>query len=197
MNMAEKTAVDRLYREAVAIIEVLRQAREISLEVSSADYFRKALLLAAASHFEHRVCRCVVEFVNEKTGGSTRVESFVRNKAVARQYHTWFSWEASNANQFFGLFGSEFRSAMSDHVGRSDDMQKGIRAFLEVGNDRNRLVHQDFATFPMEKTLEEIYGLYLSALSFVDALPAAFRGCDSASGRDSEGLRPLLERGET
>lgn len=101
------------------------------------------------------------------------VENFVRNKAIARQYHTWFNWDENNANHFFALFGSEFRTTMSDRVKESDDLRVAVRAFLEFGNDRNRSVHQDYATFPLEKTLEEICSLYRKALPFVEQLPAA------------------------
>ena len=95
--MQDTTPVDRLYNESSAVIQALQRTPEVSLQVTAADHFRKALLLAAASYFEHRICNCVIEFVRERSGGSTLVESFVRNKAISRQYHTWFTWDANNA----------------------------------------------------------------------------------------------------
>jgi HEPN superfamily RiboL-PSP-like protein len=178
VSMPEITPVDRLYREASEVVEALQKTPEVSLQLVAADHFRKSLLLAAASYFEHLICDCVVKFVRERSGGSTLVESFVRNKAIARQYHTWFQWEGNNANQFFGLFGSDFKSAMGSRIREVEEMQSSVRAFLELGNERNRLVHQDYATFQMEKTLDEIYILYQSALKFVETLPAALRDCD-------------------
>jgi hypothetical protein len=50
-------------------------------------------------------------------------------------------------------------------------LDNAIKAFLELGNLRNQLVHQDYATVPLEKTSDEIYQLYLDALYFVDAFP--------------------------
>ena len=176
--MSAPTAIDRLYSEAVAIVHILELAPEISLQVAAADHFRKALLLASASYFEQRVCNCVLEFVRERAWGSVLVENFVRNKAVARQYHTWFAWDAANANQFFGLFGAGFRSKMIEQASASEPMRLPVAAFLELGNERNRLVHQNYATFPMEKTLDEIYLLYRRALTFVDLLPTALRDAD-------------------
>jgi hypothetical protein len=70
---------------------------------------------------------------------------------------------------------------MGDRIRRVEELQSSVRAFLEIGNERNRLVHQDYATFQIEKTLDEIYILYQSALKFVEALPTALRDCDSAS----------------
>ena len=129
-------------------------------------------------------CFCV-----SGSGGLPLVEQFVRNKAVARQFHTWFEWGALNANQFFGLFGTDFKTEMSKQVKASEGMQESIRAFLEVGNERNKLVHQDFATFSMEKTLEEIYSLYKKALTFVEALPLSLRACN----RPKAGSLPTKE----
>jgi hypothetical protein len=89
--MAELTAIDRLYNEATSTIALLQRHSELSLEVSASDHFRKALLLAAASYFENRVSNAVLDFVRERANGSPLIENFVRNKAVARQYHSWFS----------------------------------------------------------------------------------------------------------
>ena len=64
-------------------------------------------------------------------------------------YHTWFKWDDTNANQFFGLFGSEFKLAMNNRVKESEELRTSIRAFLEIGNERNRLVHQDYVVYGM------------------------------------------------
>jgi hypothetical protein len=176
--MPNSTAVDKLYEEVTAVIKMLEQSPEVSLQITAGDHFRKALLLAAASYFENRVCALVLGFVSERTGGSALVENFVKNKAIARQYHTWFKWEENNANQFFGLFGSEFRVEMINRVKASDDLRTSVRAFLELGNERNKLVHQDYATFPLNKTLDEIYALYRGALIFVEQLPSSLRDSD-------------------
>ena len=174
--MPGATAIDGLYEDAKAIAKTL--GAEVSLQVVVGDNFRKVLLLSAASYFEHQVCNTVLDFVRERSSGSELVVNFVRNKAIARQYHTWFNWNDSNANQFFGLFGSDFRTAMIAKVKASEDFNKGVVAFLELGNERNKLIHQDYATFPLEKTLDEIYALYRAALAFVEQLPTALSDWD-------------------
>lgn len=145
------------------------------MAIAAADNFRKALVLASASYFEYRVSSCVLDFVHECAKGNDLVVGFVKNKAISRQYHTWFKWDDSNANQFFGLFGSAFKQAMTERVKTSEELRVSICAFLEVGNERNKLVHQDFASFALEKTLDEIYALYLQSLLFVDGLAAYLR----------------------
>lgn len=174
--MADATPVDRLYDESVSVVRALSSA-EPSLAISASDTFRKTLVLASASYFEHRVSACVADFVRECANGSKLVVSFVKNKAISRQYHTWFSWSDSNANAFFGMFGVEFKQMMQERVKSSEELRVAITSFLEIGNERNKLVHQDFASFPFEKTLDEIYGSYKKAIPFVDGLAAHLREC--------------------
>ncbi|SPE54902.1 hypothetical protein SBV1_1970002 [Verrucomicrobia bacterium] len=62
----------------------------------------------------------------------------------------------------------------------SDELADSIKALLEIGNERNRLVHQDYATFTLEKDSDEIYDLYQRGLLFVENLSDALRECDDA-----------------
>jgi RiboL-PSP-HEPN len=95
----------------------------------------------------------------------------VKNKALARQYHTFFNWDARNANSFFGLFGGDFKDFMTAKVEDDSTLEAGIKAFLQLGDSRNELVHENFATFALDKTAEEIYELYKKALRFVEVFP--------------------------
>ncbi len=168
----ELTIVDNLYREFKDVIDCLDET-EVSLRSIAGDAFRKNLLLAAFSHFEQEIKSCVMRIV-EKNSESDVVTEFVRNKAVERQFHTYFGWGGNNANSFFGLFGQGFKSHMDRRVREEEEYRQAIRAFLELGNDRNRLVHQDFGTYPLEKTSEEIYSHYRKARLFVESLESCF-----------------------
>jgi len=148
---------------------------EYSLLSSAGDLFRKALLLAAASYFEHRVSSCVYDYAFEAAGGSMRLVSLIKTKAIERQYHTWFNWSESNANQFFALFGVEFKDYMKGLVRIDVTLQVAIQSFLEIGRSRNLLVHLDFATYSVDKTMDEIYESYKKALPFVDRLGELLR----------------------
>lgn len=165
------TAVDRLYSEFQDLISYLDKGSEISLRSIADENFKKALLLAAASYFEHRITDNLLAFVSEASSKSPRVVEFVKKKAISRQYHTFFDWDSGNANQFFGLFGENFKTFMKKEVERSKELGEAVKAFLEIGRERNRLVHQDFGTFVLEKTAEEIYNLYRAALHFVETMP--------------------------
>ena len=110
----------------------------------------------------------------EKYCGCEVVMEFVRNKAVERQFHTYFQWNERNTNSFFGLFGEGFKSYMIRRVKEDEDYEQAMRAFLELGNDRNRLIHQNFGTFTLEKTSEEIFAHYKKAYLFVNSLEPSF-----------------------
>lgn len=169
--MIMTTGVDRIMAEHSALVALLEKAGEISM-VSSVDaVFRKSLALSAASYFEVKIRDCVLGYVTEKSAGDEGVVSFLRIKGIERQYHTYFDWKNRSATPFFSLFGQSFKQLMARRIVDDEEMRGAVDAFLELGDLRNNLAHQDFAVFPMEKTVAEIYALYVSALKFVDTLP--------------------------
>ncbi len=174
--MAE-TAIDRVYEEYRDASEFLLSRGEISLGSAIDATARKALLLAASSYFESRITTDVLAFCREVCGANPLVPALVLNKAVTRQYHTWFQWEGNTATSFFSLFGPEFKNHMNELIKREDDLRAAVEDFLEMGRDRNRLVHEDFATFPLEKTTNEIYSQYKSALGFADRIIFELTNC--------------------
>ena len=169
------TVVDKLYGEYQAIVQMMGQYGAVSFQNTLNENFRKTLLLSAASHFEFRVTSDVVSFCEEIAGGNSLVPSLVKNKAVSRQYHTWFDWRANNANAFFNMFGEDFAAHMIALVKGDQNLANSISNFLEIGRERNRLVHQDYGSFFLEKTAEEIFASYASAMVFVDFFPKVLR----------------------
>ena len=133
------------------------------------------MVLSAASYFEVRLSETITDVFSEATNHSDALVEFVRSKAVARRYHDWFDWDRRNANRFFSAFGSGFKSFMEEQVNNSEEIQESIRAFMELGDLRNQLAHQNFASFPLEKTVLEIFDMYKKALGFVDAFPDTLR----------------------
>jgi hypothetical protein len=176
------TVVHQLYEDFMALSVALDAAVEPSLSVAANDCFRKALLLAAASHFEMVITTSIVEYVSSKAGPSSLAVEFVRRKALARQYHTLFTWDGRNANTFFALFGEEFKKHAEELVKADDALRDGIQAFLELGDDRNRLVHQGFGSYSLEKTAEEIFFAFERARVFADSLPSLLSSFSAAAG---------------
>lgn len=167
------TIIDQLHADFSAIVQRLPND-EISLRNVAEEIFRKGLLLAAASYFEKQIVTVIQDLVRTWGNDTTALNEFVRIKALERQYHTLFDWERSNANKFFGLFGDDFKAFMTVKCRDDGHLGDAIKAFLELGRERNRLVHLDFGSFALEKTAEEIYELYRRAKSFVDVLAACF-----------------------
>ena len=184
-----ENAVDRLHDEFDALRGFLQDHDGAQLLPVVERNFPKALLLAAASHFEGRLTEAVKDFAREVTTADHPLVSLIETKAVERQYHTWFDWDARNANRFFSLFGNAFREHAGEAVDRDEISNESIRAFLEIGRERNRLVHEDFAGYSVNNTSAEIYELYRSATAFVDWFPQAIR--EFASGDRAAGPEPV------
>ena len=183
---APQTPVDRLHREFTQLLKFLDERGEVSLRNVADENFRKALLLAAASYFERALTSGIVDFAATVTSTDHALRWLVEKKAVERQYHSWFDWNARNANQFFSLFGRAFSDHAKTLIRDDEDLMSSVQAFLEIGRDRNRLVHQDFGNFPLEKTSREIYETYLSAVEFVEWFPRELRRFSGAPLPDQQ-----------
>lgn len=144
---------------------------DMSLLVETNALTSKQMAISAASFFEVELCNKIERFVHETSGGNEEIKCFLRTKAIKRQFHTWFDWDQKNANQFFGLFGTQFKQYMKAMVEEDDSLRESIRAFLELGKDRNAIVHSDFLNYSYDKTFEEVYHLYEEAKRFVDMFP--------------------------
>lgn len=141
---------------------------ELSQSVQVNEHYRKILLLSCASYYEKQIIQIIEEFVKSKTNDD-RIVSFVKNKAINRQYHTYFQWEqTNNINQFLGLFGAEFKQTVSEEIKLNEELSKQVKAFLEIGSERNKMVHQNFLEYQLEKTFDEIVILHNDALKFIE-----------------------------
>jgi hypothetical protein len=116
----------------------------------------------------------ILDCVSKLSEGADVIVHLVRNKAIERQFHTYFQWRERNANAFFGIFGTDFRDFMQKRVKTDSKLDDGIKKFLELGNLRNEMVHENSATFGVEKTLEELYVLYKDGRYFIDQFRMAF-----------------------
>lgn len=166
------TIIDSLYKEFTDLLSFLDQSKEISLRSTVDATFKKTLALSAASYFEDEVRTILINFVNEKSNSNTLLNSFVRNKAIARQYHTFFDWRGKNANKFFSLFGDEFKRSAAEDVKADIELEKAIKDFLDLGNTRNELAHLNFANIELDKTAEEVYLQFQQARKFINFIDA-------------------------
>lgn len=168
MVNGDDEAIERLCEEHDELIKHLLATGKITWMSRADDQFAKALLIAVASRFEARLTDCVVEVFESATGRSDALVSFVRKEAVERRYHTWFDWNAKNANSFFRSFGEEFKNAMEAKVKNDPDLDDAVKAFLELGRLRNELAHEDYVTFSIPKTPREVLDRYHDAARFTN-----------------------------
>ena len=137
--------------------------------------FPKTMLLAAASYFEKRLTEEVERIAMDATADDHVLVWLVRRGAINRRYHTWFNWEARNANHFFQLFGDGFKAHAKESLNRDEKLKQSVADFLEIGRERNSLAHEDFGNFALDKTADDVVALYNSAKVFVDWFPTAVR----------------------
>lgn len=162
--------VDSLYNDIQELESFLNEQNEISLKSFSESNLRKNLLLASASFYEVKIQSILEDFSRERSTNCSALVAFVRNKGIKRQYHTYFNWDSNNANSFLGLFGEEFKESFKLIIANDDDIKDSISAFIEIGRERNRLVHQDFGSYTLEKTAEELFNLHKKAFIFLTKL---------------------------
>ena len=161
-------AVIDLYESFNKNCELLRKTNEVSFLNEYTEQFSKVLLLATASYFEDKVVSIIPEFLNPANCSLT--ENFISKKGLKRQYHTLFDWKSNNANTFFGLFGDDFKSFMRDKVNGDQKLKASIKSFIELGGLRNRLVHNNYAQFQLDKTVNEIFEEFKGSSYFVDQI---------------------------
>ncbi|WP_329314281.1 HEPN domain-containing protein [Streptomyces sp. NBC_01262] len=166
--------VQRLYEDHRDALEYLRDRQQVSHHATLQMTLPKVLLLAAASEFEERVSEALRDHVRENTRDLKIVE-LVDQKAIRRHYHTLFDWDTRTAAKFWALFGSEFKAEMKNYCQHDFLLAIQIGAFMEIGSLRNQMVHNNYASFVLEKTLDEVYGLYCDGDSFVQRLPELLR----------------------
>mgnify|MGYP001800388511 CR=1 FL=1 len=170
------TPVDILYNEYLSIVDYLNENSQPSLSSDVNKYFKKVIVLSAASYFEHKVQEILVSFIVKETNNHIPALNFFKKKAIGMQYHTYFSWgekgrpdkPGKNANSFFSLFGENFKKQAKKQVEQSSELTVAMKAFLEIGHLRNILVHSNFAAYNFDnKTTEDVVELYKSGIPFV------------------------------
>jgi hypothetical protein len=167
--------IEAFYERQRAIGVYLSERKEVSFAQDVEDAMRKNLALAAASYFEEQIVSLLCDFAARKSNGCTELVAFIQNKALKRQFHTLFEWDkGKNANSFFTLFGKGFKAEVEALVKENDALVSAVRAFLELGYLRNRIVHENYASFVTDKTADEILRAYREARHFVDFLRQRF-----------------------
>ena len=162
--------IDKLILDYNELTKFLLESGQLSESINVKDHYRKILLLSCASYYETRIVSVVKNFVKQKSSDEKLCE-FVSNKAINRQYHTYFNWkEKNNINNFLGLFGDNFKNKVSTEIRQDESLESNVTAFLIIGAERNSIVHENFLEYNLEKTFEEIVELHNKAIRFIEYL---------------------------
>lgn len=148
------------------IKDYLIKSGEISLNVVAEDNFRKNILIAAASFYEHEFCRVVYDSFSKKVGSIHCLE-LVRTKALSRQFYSYFDFDSSNTNRLFSAFGMDFKERAVSRLRDSSELRVSQADFLFICSSRNKLVHDNFAAHSIDSTSDEIYSRYESGCRFI------------------------------
>lgn len=157
------TLLDNLISQYHEVYKYLMDNGQVTLAIEVETHYKKAFLLSCASYYESEIQNIIKKFVSQNSTDE-RVYQFLVSKAISRQYHTYFSWDGKNINNFLGLFGSEFKGKISAEVKENPELSEDIQAFLTIGNERNKMVHENFLSYPLDKTFAELENLNQRAL---------------------------------
>jgi len=157
--------IDILIKRHEEVRHFFSQQGEVTLADNSDAEFRKVLILSITSFFEHEITSAISELAENSS--SPRIFELVKAKAISRQYHTYFDWkDGKNINSFTKLFGESFKQEIEKEL-KQRELTEGMKLFLILGQERNILVHKNFAAASISWTVDEIVEKYEKALEFV------------------------------
>ncbi|MFD1146090.1 HEPN domain-containing protein [Saccharothrix hoggarensis] len=169
--MSGYDVIKKTIDEHSELMTFLGQRNELSLLTTVESTLPKVILLSAASDLESRVQGLIVKFFDQTTTSHEFAVSFVKNKAINRQFHTYFDWKGRSANPFFGLFGQKFKERIAAEYVADPLLKPAVTDFCEIGAKRNELVHSNYATYTLNMTASEVFAMYERALYFIERMP--------------------------
>ncbi|MDF3285476.1 HEPN domain-containing protein [Gordonia sp. N1V] len=155
--------VEALYEDYCVLRDDLSTRSPSGLAALNRSY-HKVLLIAAASSLESQVKKYLAAAFEEKGGGI--LAAFLEKRVLARNYHTMFDWQKEKAKPFFSSFGQDCGKNFAAQIRSNPDFAEQHSAFMRIGSLRNGLVHQDYATFSLEYTPEDLIKMYRLAREF-------------------------------
>lgn len=163
----ESERIERQYQDSQELYEYLVGKGEITFATYINNVYKKVLVLSAASFFESVISKQISEYATKASGSDKRIVNLIENKVIERQYHTLFNWDAKNTNAFWSLFGEITKAKVREQINGDEELRTSEIDFVELGKQRNLLVHENFAEYDVNITVEEIYKKYKSACKFI------------------------------
>lgn len=163
----ESERIERQYQDSKELYDYLLGKGEISFATYIDNVYKKVLVLSAASYFESKISELISKYATKASGADKRIVTLVEMKVIERQYHTLFDWKTNNTNSFWKLFGEDTKNRVREQINTNEALKAAERNFMDLGKQRNLLVHENFAEYDFNTTVKEIYIKYKSACKFV------------------------------
>lgn len=161
--------IQKFIKDSKELQSFLDKHSELSMIIDVNNHYKKILLLSCASFYEMQIISLLKKFFDSNSH-DPRIVSFVTKKALDRQYHTLFDWDKKNINRFLGFFGEEFKNNVSKKIKEDTELTLQMESFIQIGAERNRMVHENFLECLLDKTIEEIETLHNQASKFIEYL---------------------------
>ena len=71
---------------------------------------------------------------------------------------------------YFGSFWRGNKDRVREQINDNDELKQAEQSFIDLGRRRNLLVHENFAEFDVNITVEEIYLKYQQACYFISLI---------------------------
>lgn len=155
--------VESLYRDYTSLVASI--GTDFSGMTALNRSYHKHLLVAAASNLESQVKKLVPAIFLDQ--GTHALSVFVEKAVMARGYHGLFDWNNESAAPFFANFGDACRANFKAELKADDTLSREHKAFMRLGNQRNLVVHNDYATYAIDWTPDDVIENYRLACAFV------------------------------
>lgn len=162
--------IERQYQDYKDLYKYVFGKGEISFATYIDSVYKKVLVLSAASYFESRISKLISEYAEKASGSDKRIVNLIQTKVIERQYHTLFDWKTNNTNAFWKLFGELTKKNVRKQIDGNEELKVAEQSFMDLGRQRNLLVHENFAESDVNITVDEIYGKYLKACDFISLI---------------------------
>ena len=168
--------VERIYKELREIGEIVRASNDISTISAYGEHSAKALLLAGASYFERQIISSIERWMDTETQSSA-ARHFIRHQAVERKFFSLFDFSANtrNVRAFLAKFGSDYNQWAQEDMRVAAVNENIQETFINFIRLRNSLVHNNYATNNIDKTIEEIWDEFKKAEILVTWVEGSFR----------------------
>jgi hypothetical protein len=167
--------VAALKASADEIKKALETGGHLSLLVTAEDVLRRNLLIAAASYFEYELGQRI-DRVFSGQGCTEECISIIRNKAISRQFYSYFDFKVANTNRLFAAFGVPCKDRAVGAIKDSTELKEAQQAFLEICSLRNNMVHENFAAFSMDISTDDVYAKFEKGVLFLDFFERVISG---------------------